>query len=111
MTGRFRFGKMSTGMRKRARIEPRPIPTTNTMIVNGRRSAARSSHMPTALPGCDRVRAEGRAGDHLAKPRPKPNSAKPRAAQEHHQLQLEQASFAPPQRKPASPALLANVRV
>src|SRR5229473_2447513 len=102
---------MSMGIRTIARIEQRATPITNTMIVSGRRSAARSSRILTVLLGFYRAEAAGRAGDRLAMRRPKPSSAKPRAAQERRRFLLARADFAHPRRLRASLILLGNARV
>src|SRR6266478_4116854 len=111
MTGRFRFGKMSTGMRTTARIEQRASAITNTMIVRGRRRAARRSHILTVLPAFYRVETAGTARDHRGMLRPKPSSAKPRAAQEHRRSLLARAGSGRLRHPPALPAQLGNVLV
>src|SRR6266567_3234501 len=102
---------MSIGIFTRARIEQRAIPITRTMIVIGRRSAARSSHMLTALPGFYHAGTAGKVEDRPAKRRPQPDSAKPRAAREHRRLLLALAGSVRPRHRRASPAPPGNVRV
>src|ERR1700739_3202813 len=99
---------MSTGMRTKARIEQRASAITNTMIVRGRRRAARRSHILTALPGFYRVEPAGAARDDRGMLRPKPSSAKPRAAQEHRRSLLARADFGRLRHPPALPAQLGN---
>src|SRR5690348_5525236 len=102
---------MSTGMRTKARIEQRASATTSTMIVRGRRRAARRSHIPTALPGFYRVETAGTARDHRGMRRPKPSFAKPRAAQEHRLFLPALADFGRLRHPPALPTQLGNVIV
>src|SRR5258705_826522 len=102
---------MATGMRTRARIEQRAIAITNTMIVRGRRRAARRSHILTVLPGFYRVETAERARDHPGMLRPKPSSAKPRAAQERRRFLLELADPGRLRHPPALPAQLGSVLV
>src|SRR5258707_14285846 len=85
---------MSTGIRSRASIEQRAIAITNTMIVRGRRGAARRSHILTVLPGFYRVETAERARDHPGMLRAKPSSAKPR----------EDRKYVAPPRRPSSPS-------
>src|SRR5258708_4690363 len=102
---------MSTGMRTIARIEQRAIAITNTIIVRGRRRAARRSHILKALPGFCRVETAGRERDHLGTLRPKPSSARPRAGQERRQSLLVRAASARPLRQSKLPALPGNANV
>src|SRR6266571_4318965 len=99
---------MSIGILTRARTEQRAMPITRTMIVIGRRSAARSSHMLTALPGFYHAGTAGKVEDRPAKRRPQPDSAKPRAAREHRRLLLALASSVRPRHRRASPAPLGS---
>src|SRR6266576_2708091 len=102
---------MSTGMRTIARIEQRAIAITNTIIVRGRRRAARRSHILKVLPAFYRVETAGRARDHPGTLRPKPSSAKPRAAQERRRSLLGPAGSGRLQRQSMLPALLGNANV
>src|SRR5713101_4158159 len=102
---------MSIGILTRARIEQRATPITNMMIVSGRRSAARSSHILTALPASYREEPQGMAADLPVTPLRPPNSATRRAAQERHRFRLARAGFGRPQRQPTLPTLLGNGRV
>src|SRR6266852_196441 len=99
---------MSMGIRTTARIEQRATAITNTIIVRGRRSAARRSHILTALPASYREETAGTAGDRLARRPPKPSSARRRAAQERRPFLLAPAGLARRQRQPTLPALLGN---
>src|SRR5690348_8463673 len=49
MTGRFRFGKMSTGIRRLASTLPRATATTPTMTVQGRRMAKTIGFIDSSL--------------------------------------------------------------
>src|SRR5437660_5851949 len=110
MTGRFRFGKISTGMRVIARIEQSATPSTMTTTLIGLLSAARSSHIARGLPEpC--VRPAGRDQDRLGPRKQKPNSARRRAAQERRQFPLARAGFAHRLRLQGLPALLGNASV
>src|ERR1041384_1672279 len=84
MTGKFRFGKMSIGIRTRARIEHNATPMTTTTTEIGLRSAARRSHMVMALlVSCHGVIAE-KAQGRLARLQLKRDSARRLGALEHH---------------------------
>src|SRR6266550_1232080 len=111
MTGRFRFGKISTGMRVIARIEQSATPSTMTTTLIGLLSAARSSHIARDLPEPCRVRPAGRDQDRLGRRKQKPNSARRRAAQERRQFPLARAGFARRRRLQGLPALLGNASV
>src|SRR5215469_538961 len=66
MTGRFRFGKISIGMRVRARIEDKATPITKTITEMGLRSALRRSHIVIALLVLRRATIAETARGHLA---------------------------------------------
>src|SRR5690349_18756468 len=51
MTGRFRLGKISTGIRNNASTASNPTAITTTRTVNGRRRAARISHISVTSSG------------------------------------------------------------
>src|SRR5690349_2102206 len=84
MTGKFRFGKMSIGIRARARIEHNATPITTTTTETGLRSAARRSHMVMELlVSCHGVIAE-KAQGRLGRRQRRRDSAKPLGAPERH---------------------------
>src|SRR6266436_1401384 len=111
MTGRLRFGKISTGMRTRARIEQSATPITKTTIVTGRRRAVRSSHIVTVPPAVYRAEGAGRVVDPRAPQRPRPGFAKQRDAPEHRQFRPALTNSARPQLPPAWPIPLGNACV
>src|SRR5215471_18677280 len=88
MTGRFKLGKISIGMRVRARIEHKATPITRTMTEIGLRRALRNSHIIISLPESCFGTIRERARDRLAPPRPTPGSAKPRAARVRRRFPL-----------------------
>src|SRR2546428_8033294 len=86
MTGRFRLGKISTGMRRSARTEQSATLMTAMRTLIGCRSAARNSHMATALPAAFDAKIAGKAQDRLALPRAKLGSATRPVLQERRQF-------------------------
>src|SRR5215470_4844248 len=96
MTGRFKSGKMSTGMRISARIEHNARPTTTTMIVIGRRIARLMSHILLTPNGpVSRVLFEETALYRREPFRGPAARARLRGGQQHRQSQLELAVFGP----------------
>src|SRR5215831_10558388 len=76
------------GMRVSARIEHRAMPITRTMTEIGLRSALRRSHMAISLLACYFAEIREMARGRLAPPRPKPGSARPRAARARRRFPL-----------------------
>src|SRR5215470_9022713 len=105
MTGRFRFGKISIGMRVRARIEHKATPITRTITEIGLRRALRRSRMIISLPeDCCAVILE-MARDHLAPRRPMRGSARPPGVRGHRQFPPERENSERPKRRRAWQAL------
>src|SRR6266568_1201948 len=104
MTGRFRFGKISTGMRVIARVEPSATPSTMTTTLIGLLSAARSSHIARDLPGACRVPPAGRDQDRLGRRKQKPNSARRLAVPVHRRFPTPPVSSAPLRLRQLSPS-------
>src|ERR1039458_1708092 len=84
MTGRSRFGKMSTRVRMMARTDENANATTRTMIVMGRRRAIRISHMGATFLSPGFAEVAGMAAGRLAPRRPQVGLATHRGGQWHH---------------------------
>src|SRR6266852_2212202 len=110
MTGKLRLGKISIGIRTTASIEQRATPITITMTLIGRRSAARSSHILTALPAFYHAETAGTVEGHPAKRRPQPDSARRQAGPQHRRFLPAPGGSARPQHRRESRAPIDNVR-
>src|ERR1700689_1125391 len=91
MTGRSRFGKISTRVRMIANTDPSASATTRTMMAMGRRRAIRISHInATSLSPGLAVVVET-AADHLARQRPQVRLSRLPDGQLHHRPRPAQA--------------------
>src|SRR5712692_8359275 len=108
MTGKLRLGKISIGIRTTASIEQRATPITITMTLIGRRSAARSSHILTALPAFYHAETAGTFEGHPAKRRPQPDSARRQAGPQRRRFLPALGGSARPQHRRESRAPIDN---
>src|SRR5215469_14044408 len=111
MTGKFRFGKISIGMRTRARIEHSATPITMTTTEIGLRSAERRSHMATALLVFCRGGTAGKAPGRLGQRQRKLDSAKPPSALKRHRFRLAPKSSVRQKHRQELQVQLDSVRV
>src|SRR5215469_1015436 len=111
MTGRFRFGKISIGMRVRARIEHKATPITRTITEMGLRRALRRSHMFISLLKHYCAAIPEMARDHLEPPPPMRSFARPPGVRGHRQFRPEREGSARPKHRRGLPALPDNEHV